>query len=246
MFNLQKLNYKQIEMCNRTISSNTFYLLVGNAIIANKPLSVIRMADGEKHFFNNCRIGKLTDLATPPAGHNDTWMEWMGCKGITKKEMLKRLRLAMKSDYFAPSITGITLKTFDVHNEFYWKWFSPKIYVDNFFPNAWDEEMKINLFKLAKHVVFIHRTTSTADAMQIRAKKFGVKVTYIKLTNWQEADAVAITASQIDAPLVIFSGGPASKYIGNYIAHHGRPKVALDIGQAADRWTFLNLNIKKG
>lgn len=242
MFNLQKLDNSQIELCKKTISANTFYLLVGDAIISKKPLSVIRMADGECHFMRDCRNNNPKSLAKPPSGHNNTWMENMGCLGITREDLLNRLILAAnKCDYFAPSITGISQNNYNMY-DYPWHILNRSIYVDNFFPNIWDEEMKINLFKLAKHVLFIHKNTSTADAMQIRAKTFGVKVTYLKLTNWRESDIVANKASQIDAPLVIFSAGPANKYIGPYIAHNGIPKVTLDIGQAADRWTFLSLN----
>jgi len=140
MFNLQKLSLKQKKLCYKTISANTFYLLVGNAISTHIPLSVVRMADGEQHFLNSCKIGKSTDLAIPPPGHDEAWMDTMGCKGITNKTMLQRLKAAMRCDYFAPSISGITNKNFDVYSSYYWKWFRPHIYIDNFFPNSWYDE----------------------------------------------------------------------------------------------------------
>jgi hypothetical protein len=103
--------------------------------------------------------------------------------------------------------------------------------------------MKIQLFKTAGHVLFIHRNTSTADAMQIRAKwGLGVKVTYLKLASWRDSESVIEKAKSIDAPLVLFSAGPASKYIGPEISTSGLiPRVTLDIGNVADYWTLTSL-----
>jgi hypothetical protein len=164
----------------------------------------------------------------------------LGCLGITKDDLYIRMQSAANEcTWFAPSVSGIIRKDFSLYDRF----LPRERYVDNFWCNAWDEEMKINLFKTAGHVLFIHRNAATADAMQIRAK-YGieVKVTWLKLDNWQESESVIEKASKIDAALVLFSGGPASKYIGPRIAKGGNvPKVVLDLGNAADHWTLPSL-----
>ena len=230
MFEITRLSDAQKELCKRTISSNTFFMLVGDALIRRKTLSVVRMGDGEVALFDYC-LG----LRTNP--WDAIKLDNMGVAGITKPLLLSRLQKAATScTYFAPSISGIWRKDYDNYTPFHER----TQYVDNFFVNAWSEEMITQLFLEAKHVLLIHRNAETADAMQIRAKYgLGVKVTFIKMNSWQESEDVIRRAICVDAPLVLFSGGPACKYIGLEIAFYN--KVVLDIGNSIDRWTFPSL-----
>lgn len=238
MWEPQSLSSEQIERCLNTISSNTFYMLVGDALSSGKNLSCVRMADGEKMLMDICNSDD-SDYIEPSYEFNEEWLKQFGVVDIPRLLLKQRLeRAALEADYFSPSLSGIVMPKYNVDN-----FRTQNKYVDNFFPNTWDEDMKIELFKKAGHVLVIHRNTGLADAIQIRARfGLGVKVTYLKLTNWDEADDVIEKASKIDAPLTIFSAGPASKYIGPAIANGGNiRKVTLDIGQAMNRWTFLSL-----
>jgi hypothetical protein len=240
MFEPISLSKNQIKLCESTISSNAFYMLVGDALVNSKPFSVVRMGDGERQLMTLAKKNNPHNQATISEQANpDDWMKRMGCYGISNIGLIERLEHAANDcTYFAPSVTGIQLENFNLYNIF-----RPRNqYVDNFFCNAWTEEMKIQLFKTAKHVLFIHRNTSCADAMQIRAKyALDIKVTYLKLENWEQSEDVIKRGSQIDAPLVLFSAGPASKYIGDRIANSGIPKVSLDVGNAADYWLLSSL-----
>ena len=223
------------------MSANTFYMVVGHALVAQQRLAIVRMGDGERELMDDC-------IAACDAGNgdhvvdtrDDPWLERMGCLGITKKVLLARLESAANScTHFAPSLSGIQLSEYQLY-----PLFSPReCYVDNFFCNSWTETMKIRLFQQAQHVLFIHRSPSMADAMQIRAKEaLGVKVTYLCLDNWRQSEQVIESAGRNEAPLVLFSGGPANKYIGPEIALKGRmPKVVLDLGNSADAWLLSSL-----
>jgi hypothetical protein len=234
MFEPKKLSPAELCLCQNTISPNTFYMLVGDALVSGKPLSVVRMGDGERALYDYCLGKQLPNIM------DADWMQRLGADGIATDELRYRLiRPATHCTHFAPSISGIQLDSFELYSLFP----ARARYVDNFFVNAWTEEMKIQLFKTAGHVLFIHRNTSTADAMQIRAKwGLGVKVTYLKLASWRDSESVIEKAKSIDAPLVLFSAGPASKYIGPEISTSGLiPRVTLDIGNAADYWTLTSL-----
>ena len=229
MWEPQELTESQIQRCLNTISSNTFYMLVGDALSSGKNLSAIRMADGERMLMDICNSDD-SEYIQPSHEFNEEWLKQFGVSNIPRTVLKDRLvKAATEADYFSPSLSGIVMPLYNVDD-----FRVQDKYVDNFFPNAWDEEMKIDLFKKAGHVLVIHANTGLADAIQIRARfSLGVKVTYLKLTNWSEAEGVIEKAKNIDAPLTLFSAGPASKYIGNEIAHGGNiPKVALDIGQA--------------
>lgn len=241
MWELKALSDDQITRCLNTISSHTFYMLVGDALDAQKQLSVVRMADGERILMDLCSSSKYTsdELVLPTPQLDAEWLNNYGVTDIPKHLLYKRLRLAAKNcDYFAASLSGIQFSNYNVDD------FSYRArYVDNFYPDAWTEEMKINLFKKAQHVLFIHNNVSFADGMQIRAKySLGVRVSFIKMDHWSQADDVIEKANQIDAPLVLFASGPASKHIGPQIASGGNiPKVTLDLGHTAGYWTLSSL-----
>lgn len=240
MYPVTELNADQIKFCKNTISSNTFYMLVCDALRTKKPLSVIRMGDGEVELLKACEDHTTPEELVSIENYDGEWFKKLGCYGITKTELFTRLIAAANHcTYFAPSISGIINNNFSLHHKF-----MPRDrYADNFFVNVWTEEMKIALFKEAKHVLFIHRNLASADALQIRAKYgLDVKVTYVNLSTWQQAESVIREANTIDAPLVLFSGGPANKFIATRIATEGNiPKVVLDLGNASDYWLLTSL-----
>lgn len=233
MFEPTRLDETAISRCLNTVSANTFYLMVGTAILKGEELSVVRMADGERLLFNYCHGASL-----PPSMGKD-WLERYGVAGISKDELLRRLvQAATTCTYFSPSVSGIHRRDYDVYDLFPHR----ERYVDNFFSYAWAEDYKIQLFKTAKRVLFIHENPTTARAMTTRAEKIGVQVIHLQMSRWEQAEEVCEKGKRIDAPLVLHSSGPASKWIGAEIAHGGNiRKVSLDVGSAADRWTLLSL-----
>jgi hypothetical protein len=224
------LTPQQLAICQKTISSNAFLCIVMDALERKADLSVVRAADGEKKLLKHC--AGQAGVLEPFGEFTAEWLAKYGCTGIGKGTLATRIIESVTgSTYFAPSISGITMPSYDVYGMFP----ARDHYVDNFFPNLWNEQQKIDLFKKAGKVLFIHGNRGLADAMQNRAKTYyGVQVSYVQLTKWDQAESVIMEANlHVRAPLTIFSAGPASKLIGPMIAG-----VTLDIGAAAVRWTF--------
>lgn len=230
MFELQTLNYDQQELLENTISSNAFYMIVGGALVSRKSLSVVRMGDGEVYLYNEAENGPIVPKALK-GDHSEEWLKRLGVWNIPENILHNRLLMAAEEcTYFAPSISGIWNPGYNNYGLSY-----RDKYVDNFFVNDWSMDMKFALYKEAKHILLICGKTETADALQIRLKnRFKVKVTYLKLTSWEGTEDVITLASEVDAPLVLFSAGPAGKYIGPKIAANN--KVVLDIGNTIDYW----------
>jgi len=236
MYELTTLTARQIELCEDTISANTFYMLVGSALLSRKDLSVVRMGDGEVRLYQDVQFGG-DEPVVPTKRHDKAWLTKLGLLNMPKNLLEGRmLQAARECTYFAPSISGIWRSDYDNYALSY-----RKRYVDNFFVNAWTTEMVVALFRAAGHVLLIHANAETADAMQINSQdKLGVKVSFLKLTSWEQSEAVIEAANKIDAPLVLFSAGPGAKYIGPAISN-GHGKVALDLGNSVDRWTLSNI-----
>ena len=224
---------------HRTISPKAFYPLLLDALENSKALSVARVADGEKILLDQfLKYGE--GLFNPIEEMDENWLKRYGIFDITREELYRRIiKAGSECTYFAPSISGILNKGYSLWNYFPIR----EYYVDNFFVNDFTWEMKENLFIKADHVLLIHGNANTADSMQLRVQaNLSVKVSYIKLSNWTESESVIEKAHKINAPLVLFSGGPASKFIANEIATRGQiPKVVLDLGAAAQHWTFEHL-----
>lgn len=225
MWEPELLTEKQKQMCMRTISPNTFYMIVGDAIKRRKGLSVVRMGEGE------VKLHKwfMSDSNDMREWFSDEWIERIGLLGISKQEALNRFIASVENcDYFSPSISGIWNPIFDLYNLR-----NEAVYVDNFFINFWTEEQKVHLYKEAGHVVILHANKGTRAAFKERAEKYlGVHVDDFELSNWSQSENIIEELSHSEAALVIFSGGPGSKYIGPELAKQG--KVVLDVGNSMD------------
>jgi len=243
VFDLQPLSAVRERICHNTISSNAFYMLVGSALLNRGSLSVVRMGDGERLLMKEILDGDNDEtwLRDPARGRNEKWMEMLGCAGISRGVLFDRLvEAGNECDYFAPSLSGINRPDYDLYSFFK----ARSRFVDNFFVDEWTDAMKIKLYQIADHVLFIHRNPLSAKVFRFRLKySLGVEMSYLQMSTWQEADEVIAKAAEIDAPLVLFSGGPAGKFIGPRIARGGSiNKVVIDLGHASDPWLLEALH----
>lgn len=221
-----KLNNRQIQQCLNTISPNTFHMICGDALLQQKGLSVVRMGEGELKLYNY-----LTQDGDVKEWFSEEWRVRIGVEGITNTELRKRFKIALLDcDYFSPSISGITNPIFDLY---FLR--QEARYLDNFFINFWSEEQIVQLYKTAGEVILLHRNEGTGIAFVRRGRDLlGINARYYELSNWSQSEDIIKKISALSAPLVLFSGGPASKYIAPEIAKSG--KVVLDVGNSVDRF----------
>ena len=234
----------KFDIAARTVSPNAFFWMILDALSGGRRMSCVRMADGERAIWTQANSQKASELLNTPFAEIPGWVQTYGLDGITAGEVKNRLHYAaVRCTHFAPSVSGLRQESYSLYD----LWPRRDFYIDNFFVDQWNEEQKTELFKTAGEVLFIHRSAHTADSMQIRAQaNLGVKVWFLKLDNWKDCEEVTLRASSsnpfCNAPLVLFSGGPAGKYIGPEIMRRSKaPRVVLDIGHGADKFTFSNL-----
>lgn len=240
MFEPTVLTPSALRIAENTISANAFFLIAQSYLMQRRSLSVVRMGDGELSLWKEAAaaLGKGADGLGPVEFGAEKWRRNLGIEGISHQEIYSRLNAAAnRADYFAPSISGLVNPHFDLYSCFPMR----SRYVDIFFPNAWSEEMITQLYREARHVVLIHRNPDTARAFQERAPKYlGVEVTWVRYEKWEETEEMIERVSEMQAPLVIASVGPAGKYAIPQIAEGGRrrvnQKVVLDIGNTIDRF----------
>ena len=234
----------KFDIAARTVSPNAFFWMIMDVLASGTRMSCVRMADGERAILEQASKQSATELLETPFANIPGWVETYGLKGITAGEAKRRINYAaVRCTHFAPSVSGLRQEAYNL----YGIWPRRDFYIDNFFVDQWNDDQKAELFKTAGHVLFIHRNAHTADSMQIRAQaNLGVKVHFLKLDNWTECDDIIERAATVrpfcDAPLVLFSGGPAGKFIGPEITRRSKkPRIVLDIGHGADKFTFSHL-----
>lgn len=229
-----KLSEQGRSFCRNTIGPNTFFMLVADALVSGEELSVVRMGDGEKALFEHCQNNPGTTITDAPWGA--IWLHSFGCYGINADVLLHRLKDAAEgSTYFAPQIMGIQRPEFGVVDTFE----SRPRFVDNWFVRQWSKKLQDQLFKQAGQVLFIHGSQEVRQKVAARIESAGATAECWEMETWEQGDPVIDRAKEHNAPLVLFSGGPANKYIAPAIARSGPvPKVVLDLGQAAAmEWT---------
>jgi hypothetical protein len=190
------------------------------------------MGDGEKRLFEHC-ASHGGEVVPPNSPFDRAWLRQMGCLGIPCGELYVRLkRAAEECTYFAPQLMGAQRPEFDVAATF-----RPRDrYVDNWFVREWETKLQDALLRAAKKVCFIHGDEAVIGKFRKRfigSAPNGLLAVH-QLCCWKESDEVVERVKNDDAPLVLYAGGPAGKFIGPAIASGGgRPKVVIDLGQAA-------------
>lgn len=236
------LSTANLARCQNTIGPNTFYMLIQDALITNKPVSVVRMGDGDVIVNRFARSVSSDTLVRAPIAYcfldqyaelDSHWLETFGCNLIPAGMLRERsIYAAEKCTYYAPQIMGMQNETWKVAEYYPLR----ERYVDNWFVRQWNQPMQEQLFRLAGHVLIIHGEEQVRKRVCARIETQGVHAEAIHMNHWNEAEAVIEQARQSQARLVLFAGGPANKYISPRIAESG--KVVIDVGQAlAKEWS---------
>jgi hypothetical protein len=225
--NMQALGDDERQVCENTISPNTFFMLVADALVSNRPLSVVRMGDGERMLYIHCRDSG-GNIRPPNSPLDETWLKEFGCWDIPTSVLSNRIRVAAEeSTYFAPQIMGIQRSEFAVAKLFAKR----ERYVDNWFVRTWSRKLQDQLLITAGRVVFIHGKTEVRESFSARVESLAVDVETVAMQDWREADNAIERSLASKAQLILFSGGPANKFIAPILSKQG--KVVIDLGQAA-------------
>jgi hypothetical protein len=208
------------------LNNETFFDIVIKALKAREPFSTVRMSDGEHKIINWARTpglnpATLIDNALFDAG----WHKRFGTKGIRADKILDRLETAFNNcTYFCPG-DSIHYRFPPHKNEL----------VDNSYHYEWTRAQRTELLKTAGRVFVVNRDWTVYDKIYSTAPD--VKMYFVALDNWTQTSDVIETLLEEDAPLVLLSGGPASKHLAPIVSQMSKiPKMVLDIGQGADAW----------
>ncbi len=233
IFSVKSLSEYEKNLCLATVSSKAIYAIVGDALLKQESLSIVRMGDGERRILGADPTVPFLDFES--AG--DNWNKRLGIDSEPTDQLQQAILEAGNTcTYFAPSISGISYEQYFLH-----RLFKPRPhYFDNFFVNDWSQEMIQRLFEASNGVYIIHR-----DYQQI-IQNFQAHYHFNKdiafdgcaKDSWQDNKDAVEAATHSQAQLVLFSAGPGGKIIGPKIAQ-AKNKIVLDIGNTLLPWSKL-------
>jgi hypothetical protein len=229
IFSIKELTETERMICEKTISSKAIYALVGDAIMRKAGMSIVRLGDGEGLLLK----AKDETIFLKLERDNPGWGKRMGIEGLSLDAIKKMILEAGNAcTYFAPSVSGISYKTFRLYDLF-----EPRdFYLDNFFVNDWTKEMIQVLFESSDGVFILH--SNYKKIIQNFKKNYSSQISFdgFPKNSWKDNEAAIQAAINSNAQLILFSGGPAGKILGPKIASVTN-KVVLDIGNTLLPWS---------
>lgn len=228
LWDVKKLTPEEADICRRTLSPKAAFALVGHAVARREGLSVVRMGDGEVRI-----LEARDDLRFSSFDHYPDWNVRLGIEGLSVKEIQRRIiRAANECTYFAPSVSGISMHHYRLHD----KVARRDVYFDNFFVNDWTKRMIRLLLEASDGVFIAHREyreiiDNFVSHYELPREHFAG----IKKESWQDNERTVSAALASGKQLILFSAGPAGKVIGPELSARGL--VSLDIGNTLPHWS---------
>ena len=219
-------NAENYAFFNRILSSDALAAFALCAIKERRPLSVVRMADGERAIMQYGRTGVIKDGFLNDAA----WLQRYGLDGADLKQVAERLEWAgREADFLACTISGTFHKIFNTH-----QFFPDRVqFVDQFYPMFWKAKGRVLPILRAAPVLIAHRDHELL-AFEMR-ERYGIPhIEGVSLSSWRDHDAVLASAKASAAHTILLSGGAAGKALCVRIAKECG-KVALDVGEALGR-----------
>ena len=218
------LSDKELDIVKKTISHQSTYWLIQDALFKHEGASFLRFADGEYQIIKDAQqySGKFRAFGD----------EWNGIYGLLDLDiqLLKNQLVDAGNNcrYLAPSISGIWNGSYSG-----WNYFNSRtFYIENFFPYGLTNEQINIILTRADGIAYVIRDGQYANTA--REHNRNAKIVHIPLSSYKDIPRVKEDLITSNCQLVLLSGGPIGKVLGPIIEKMG--KVCLDIGSAMHRW----------
>lgn len=226
MFNIA-LTQEQKDICNKMLSTDALTAFIVDALITRKPVSVIRMSDGER------ALMALSEGESPEYFLLDqTWLKRYGLADADLSCVGRRLiQAGREATYLANTISGIYLRNFDC-----FKWFPErKQIVSSFFAYEMAAAGRVrSILEACGGVIVLHHDAERLAPLL--AHKYRVEARGYRLASWKDQSWIAKEVRTCPHNLVLVSGGASGKPFCVDLAKD-TGKVVLDVGAGlGDSW----------
>lgn len=219
-FNDVDLTPAQLEFTNRILSSDALAAQLVTRIKQRIPTAVVRMSDGERGIIEYSRTGHKDYFLKDPR-----WLSNYGLAGADLAQVGRDLlKAGNEADYLGCTISGVFWDIFDTQ-----QYFPDRSYCDCFYPFMWECTGRVGAILKAGPCLVLHN--DHRSVVRKLSAKYGVTgMAGMRLSSWDQHDAIVENVKQIPASTVLVSGGASGKALCVRLAKLG--KVALDVGSA--------------
>jgi len=220
--NLQIYEAEKVATAKKYMSGDAIFILVSNALLMRKPLSLVRMGDGERSIILGVNKRYLTDKV---------WLKEYGLVGADfKKVQTSVIKAANEADIFCPNISGLMLDRYEIIPHVNARAF----YGSGIICHEWLYMGRVP--KLLQHTggVGVVCRDSQKVANGLCDKYSIVRMEYADYDSWEDYGAALKFIGGMKANLILCSVGASGKYL---IVEAARKfnKVVIDAGSAMIR-----------
>lgn len=223
---VKEYNKEELTRAKQYLSSDALLIHVCDALARKKPLSLVRMGDGEK------MIVKYSQGEAPHRYLTDKiWLQEYGLwKADLKKVGQDLIKAANEADFFCPNISGLVYPKYEMLS------FMPKReqYGEGLFAHSWLYMGRVpELMNYSGGIAVVCR--SSINISYDLGKKYNkIGIHSIDYDSWKDYDRALELISLIPAHLILVSAGASGKYLVVEAAKK-TGKVVIDTGSALIR-----------
>lgn len=220
---LRKYSDIELDIIKKYISCDALMLIICDAIMSEKPLSIVRFSDGERAIMRYSKGGNLTHYLT-----EEKWLTEYGLMGANLTDIGKELfKASEEADIICPNISGLFNPTFGVLDLI-----SPRsVYAEAYFGYVWKSSGRLKeLFDEKIPIGIVTRNTETVS-QRLKANFSHDNFETAKYDSWRDTDRAIEEIGKMKSRLIFCAGGASMKYLCVKAARLHN-KVVVDAGSA--------------
>ena len=220
---LRKYSDQELAIIKRYISCEALMLIICDAVVSNKPLSIVRFSDGERAIMRYSSGGNQTHYL-----QEKKWLEEYGLWGADLQAIGHDLFSASEeADIVCPNISGFFNPNFGVLDLIK----ARSVYAEAYFGYVWKQSGRLK--DLLDNKISIGVVTRKAAGVAQKLKTnfahedFEVSV----YDSWEDTDRCIEEIGKMKSNLIFCAGGASMKYLCVKAARMHN-KVVIDAGSA--------------
>lgn len=225
---IQKYTQDKLEQALKYLSSDALLVFVCDALARRKPLSTVRMGDGERALIDYANGGSTANFLRSK--------EWLKEYGLLDADLVKigndLKEAAICTDFLCPNISGLTLPKYEILHLL-----PPKdFYCEGLYAHTWLYMGRIEeLLKYDGKVAVVCRDSGkVADRMFFKWGNHLLNMEHTDYDSWRDYPRALEAIGKMEANLILVSAGPSGKHLC-VEASRKFGKVVLDTGSALIR-----------
>lgn len=220
---LRKYSDDELAVIKKYISCEALMLIICDAVASDKPLSIVRLSDGERSIMRYARGQSQTHYL-----YEKKWLTEYGLWGADLQVIGEDLyRASEEADIICPNISGFFNPNYGVLDLI-----KPRdIYAEAYFGYVWKNSGRLKDLLDTKIPMGIVTRNANEIAQRLKTNFAHEEFETSVYNSWKDKDRVIEEIGKMKSNLIFCAGGASMKYIC-VIAAKKYNKVVIDAGSA--------------